>query len=161
MAVKTLRSAGAAVSRPAVNSSIRRSMALARLGINAYAAAMTISEPKANASSGNIIDTLHLDLDDLPDPDVPDRLHHDGGQQQHLPHVLAKEDVHVVRIDEHQRDAEHRGQREQDVASQTAMRRVNTHLPENLESLPHDVRQVLEDLGQVAAGFALDQHRGG
>src|SRR6478735_165253 len=160
MAWKALRSAGGATSRSAVSSSIRRSIALARLGMSAYAAAMTISEPKANASSGNIIDTLHLDFDDLTDPDVPDRLHHDGGQQQHLTHVLAEEDVHVVRVDEHQRDAEHRGQREQDVASHTAMRRINPHLPENLEALTHDVRQVLEDLGQVAARFALDQHGG-
>ena len=53
------------------------------------------------------------------------------------------------------------GSAEQDVASHTAVRRVNPHLPENLEPLAHDVRQVLEDLGQVAAGFALDQHGGG
>mgnify|MGYP003289361431 CR=1 FL=1 len=33
--------------------------------------------------------TLHLDLDDLLDPQVPDRLHHEGAKEHHLPHALA------------------------------------------------------------------------
>jgi hypothetical protein len=34
---------------------------------------------------------------------------------------------------------------------------VGAHLPQDLEALAHDVRQVVEDLGQVAAGLALNR----
>ena len=56
--------------------------------------------------------------------------------------------------------AEERRQREQHVAGHPAVRRVDPHLAQDLEALAHDVREVLENLGQVAAGLALDQHGG-
>src|SRR5439155_3776675 len=49
-----------------------------------------------------------------------------------------------------------RGQREEHVAREAAVRRVHAHLTQNLEALAHHVRQVVENLRQVAAGFALD-----
>ena len=55
---------------------------------------------------------------------------------------------------------EHRRQRQQHVAGEPAVRRVDPHLAENLEALADDVREVLENLGQVAARLALDQDRG-
>ena len=83
---------GASVSREPISSSTRRSIASARRGIERDTLRPRRPPTRtANASSGNIIDTLHLDLDDLPDPDVSDRLHHDRGQQQHLAHALAEE----------------------------------------------------------------------
>ena len=51
-------------------------------------------------------------------------------------------------------------QRQQHVAGQAAVRGVDPHLAQDLEALADDVGEVLENLGQVAAGLALDQHRG-
>ena len=65
----------------------------------------------------------------------------------------------MVRVDEHQRDGESRGQRQQDVAREAAVRRVDADLSQNLEALTHHVREVVENLGEVAAGFTLDRHR--
>ena len=70
---------------------------------------------------------------------------HERGHQQHLPHALAEQHVHVFGIDERQRDAEHGRQREQHVAGQPAVRRVDAHLAQDLEPLAHDVREVLEN----------------
>ena len=52
------------------------------------------------------------------------------------------------------------GSAQQHVAGEAAVRGVHAHLPANLEPLAHDVREVVENLGQVAAGVALDQHGG-
>ena len=80
--------------------------------------------------------------------------------QQHLAHALAEQRVHVVRIDERERNAQHRRQRQQHVAGHAPVRGIDANLPQDLEALAHDVREVLEDLRQVAAGLALDEHRG-
>ena len=55
---------------------------------------------------------------------------------------------------------ERRRQRQQHVAGEAAVRRVHAHLPLDLEPLAHDVREVVENLRQVAAGLALNQHGG-
>ena len=64
---------------------------------------------------------------------------------------------HVLRADERQRHRQRRRQRQQHVAGEPAVRGVDAHLPQNLEALADHVRQVVEDLGQVAAGLALDR----
>src|SRR5688572_26649554 len=135
---------------PTVSSSSRRSMAEARRGISAIAAAVMIRVPKTNASNGRSIVTLHLDFDDLLDPQVPDGLHDERAEEHHLPHALPEQQVHVLGVDERQRDTEHRRQSEQHVAGEPAVRRVNPNLAEDLEALAHDVREVLEDLREVA-----------
>ena len=56
--------------------------------------------------------------------------------------------------------AERRRQRQQHVRREAAVRRVDAHLAQHLEPLADDVREVVENLRQVAAGVALDQHRG-
>src|SRR5829696_6140773 len=90
---------------PTVSSSRRRSIAVARRGIIAIAPAVMIRVPNTNASSGRNIVTLHLDLDDLLDPQEAGGLQRQRAEQHHLPHPLAQEQVHVVGIDERQRDA--------------------------------------------------------
>src|SRR4029079_15180642 len=104
---------------------------------------------------------LHLDLDDLLDPDVPGDLHTNRHHQQDLTYVFTEQHVHVVRVDEHQRDGQGRRQCQQDVSGQPAMRGVDAHLAKYLETLANDVGEVLENLRQVAAGLALNQHRRG
>ena len=61
-------------------------------------------------------------------------------------------------IDERQRNGERRRQREQHVAGEAAVRGVHADLPLDLEPLAHDVREVVENLGEVAAGIPLDEH---
>ena len=82
--------------------------------MNAIAPAVMSNVPKMNASSGrSIVDTLHLDLDDLLDPHVAGGLQAERAEEHHLPHALAEEQVHVLGVDEGQRDAQHRREREQ------------------------------------------------
>src|SRR5688572_11691599 len=121
------------------------------------AAAATMSDPNTNARIGSIL-TLHLDLDDLTDPYVADELHDGRDAEQHLTHALAEEQVHVIRVDERQRDAEEGRKRQEHVAREASVRRVHPDLPQDLEPLAHDVREILENLGQVAAGLPLNQH---
>src|SRR6476660_4264081 len=109
--------------RADASSSRRRSIAPARLGSSANAAAATMIDRKTNTSSGSII-ALYLDLDDLTDPYVADGLHHHGGHQEHLAHALPEQQVHVIGVDEGQRDTQHRGQRQQHVAGHAPVRGV-------------------------------------
>src|SRR3954452_11700368 len=147
--------------RPVVSSSMRRSMAPARLGMRAIAIAAITIEPNTNASKGRNIVTLHLYLDDLLDPQEPDRLHPERTGRQHPAHRLMEEHVHVIGVDERERDPQHRRQREQDVPGEASVRGVDPDLAQDLEALAHDVRELLQDLRQVAAGLPLNQHRGG
>ena len=55
---------------------------------------------------------------------------------------------------------EKRRQRHQHVPGEPAVRGVHAHLPANLEALANDGGEVVEDLRQVAAGLALDEHGG-
>src|SRR5262245_44368377 len=102
-------------------------MAVALEGIREYARAPTSAVPNRNASNGIII-ALYLDLDDLLDPEVADRLHDRGGAEQHVADPFAEEQLHVIGIDERERDGQERGQREQHVAGQPAVRRVDADL---------------------------------
>src|SRR5215203_4975176 len=83
-----------------VSSSRRRSIAVARRGMSAIAPAVITSVPNTNARSGRSIVTLHLDLDDLLDPQVSDGLQAERREQHHLPHLFAEQQVHVLGVDE-------------------------------------------------------------
>src|SRR5687767_12851502 len=83
-----------------ISSSSRRSIADARRGISAIAPPATIRVPKMNARIGRSIVTLHLDLDDLLDPQVANRLHDECAHQHHLADALTEQQIHVLGIDE-------------------------------------------------------------
>src|SRR5262245_24213917 len=138
-----------------VSSSRRASMVEAADGMKAYASAPTSIEPNRNAMRGISI-ALYLDLDDLFDPEIPDRLHDRGGAEEHVADPLAEEQLHVLGVDERQGDGQERRQRQQHVAGQASVRGVDADLAQDLEPLADDVREVLEDLRQVAARLALD-----
>jgi hypothetical protein len=55
---------------------------------------------------------------------------------------------------------EHGWQAHENPAGNPPMRGKNPHLPLHAEAVPHHARQVVENLRQVAAGLALNQHRG-
>ena len=73
------------------------------------------------------------------------------------PIFTREERLHVLGADEHERDGQRRRQAEQHVAGEAAVRGVHAHLPQDLEPLAHHVGEVVEDLGEVAAGLALDR----
>src|SRR6266850_8447079 len=120
-----------------------------------YAIAVTPSVPNANARSGSKVSTLHLYFDDLLDPDPADHLHCDRRGNHHLAHGVLEQQFHVLRVDERQRTGQETWKTQQHVAGEPSVGRVDPHLPLNLESLAHDIREVVEDFRQVAARFAL------
>src|SRR5204863_5653725 len=81
-----------------VTSPSRCSIAEGPAGASTIAAPATTIRPNRNASTAMSIMALDLDLDDLPDPDVANRLHDDGNDEHHLTHVLPEQQVHVVGI---------------------------------------------------------------
>src|SRR5688572_10629162 len=84
---RSLCTVGTAGSEPGTPSSPRRrSMAVLPRSSDIPIAA-TSSEMKRNPIRGSSTVTLHLDLDDLANPDEPDGLHDDGAHHHHLPHL--------------------------------------------------------------------------
>src|SRR5690348_6243838 len=80
----------------------RRSMvAVAPCDID-RATAATSSETKRNPIRGSNRVTLHLDLDDLTNPDEADRLHHERHHQHRLPQFVGEQQMDVVGADEGQ-----------------------------------------------------------
>src|SRR3954447_12041514 len=116
-----MKESSAPLSGVPVTSPSRRSMALA-LGDNAIATPPMSSEAKTNARSGSSSVTLHLDLDDLANPDIPNHLHDDRDHQQLLAHSRLEQQFHVRRIDDLERDAQRRRQRHQHPAGEPAVR---------------------------------------
>ena len=95
---------------------------------------------------GTSITISHLDLDDLSNPHEAYRLENDGADEHHLTHVLLEQHAHVLGADEHQRDRECRRQRQQHVPCHAPVRGVDAHLTEDLEPLPNDMGEVVENL---------------
>jgi hypothetical protein len=122
-----------------------------RPGASAIAAAATSSDAKRTQGAEAAAPRLHLDLDDLTNPEEADRLHHAAHRSASSAPSARETGVHVLGIDERQRNGERCRQREQHVAGEAAVRGVHADLPLDLEALAHDVREVVENLGQVAA----------
>src|SRR5947207_16014634 len=97
-------------------------------GDNTMYAPAIRSEANTKASSGSRIVTLHLDLDDLADPDIANHLHHDRHRQQLLAELFVEEQLHMSGIDDLERHAERRRQRHQHPAREPAMGRVDADL---------------------------------
>src|SRR4029450_6555357 len=117
----------------------RRSASPAFRPLSAYVMPVTINEPNTNARIGRSSVTLHLDLDDLLDPEEPNRLHDEAGDDHNVAHALLEEQVHVLRVDEGEREGEKCRQRHQHVPGEPAVRRVHAHLAADLEPLADDV----------------------
>src|SRR6188472_3605237 len=133
-------------------------MIAAPLGDSTMAAAAMSSETNTNPSSGRKTVTLYLDLDDLANPEIANRLHDDGAHDHHLAHLFLEQQIHVLGIHPRQHHTQRGRECQQYIAGETAVRRVDPDLPQNLESLAHHVCEVVENLRQVAARFSLNQH---
>src|SRR5919201_6481954 len=125
----------------------RRRSIVVEVGESASATPAMSSEAKMNARSGSSSVTLHLDLDDLANPDVANHLHDDRDHQQLLADSRLEEELHMRRIDDLERHAERGGQRHQHPAGEPSVCRVHAHLTQNLEPLADDVCEVVENLG--------------
>src|SRR5687768_16728423 len=77
-------------------------------GARTIATAPMISAMNRNARSGRRIVTLHLDLDDLADPEEADRLQHHGADDHHLSQAFVEQELHLVGRDERQRHRQKR-----------------------------------------------------
>src|SRR5438094_10414822 len=127
-----------------------------RVDSRAYASAVISSDPHTNASTGNKSVTLHLDLHDLLDPEKTNRLHHNRRHDHHLPDLVLEQHLHVLGVDNRQRESQKRGQRQQHVAGEPAVRGVHAYLPADLESLANHRGKIVENLREVAARVALN-----
>src|SRR4029450_117734 len=81
---RSLPAAGIAGSPPGTPSSPRRRSMAVSPRISVIPIAVAGSEMKRRPIRGSRNVTLHLDLDDLFDPDDPDGLHDDGAHHHHL-----------------------------------------------------------------------------
>src|SRR5579884_1132711 len=101
-----------------------------------------------------------LDVYNLANNAVTDELQRDGTAGHDVSDVVFEEELHVLRVGvEHQdRDADgNAGERQPGHAS---MRADGPDLAAELEALTNDVRQLIQDLGEVPAGALLQQHGG-
>src|SRR6185369_3305579 len=122
------------------------------------AATATSADPQTNAKMTSSMG-LHLDLDDLADPEETGGLHDDGASDHHFSQRLGEQQLHLRRRDEGEREGESRRQRQQHESGETSVCCMRSHLTQNLESFADDVGKVVEDLGQVAAAFTLNGDR--
>src|SRR6516164_2353103 len=112
------------------------------------------------ARNRKLIAALHLNADDLADHEISNRLQGDSGDQQEVADGISKQGTDETWVqqqhgsDDDGRHAHQQGHR------QAALCRVYANLALNLESLPDNVGEIVQNLGQVAAGLAL-QHHGG
>src|SRR5882724_8501107 len=104
--------------------------------------------------------SLNLDVDDLPHDQVADRLKTDGGAGHLIAHRILDEKFDIFPIGvEHQERACDRNARQRS-GRDLAVRADGLDPAAQLESLPNQDRQFVQQLGKVAAGAFLQKHGG-
>src|ERR1051325_9931478 len=144
-----------ALSASPITSPRRRSIVVA-LGVNASAPPAISSDTNRNAIKGRNSGTSHLDLHHATNPEVPDDLHHEHALEHQVSQMLAEERRHVFRVDDRQCDRKKRRQAKKHVSGEPPMRRVHANLALDLETLSNDMREIVENLGEVAARVPLN-----
>src|SRR5580765_4999281 len=100
-----------------------------------------------------------LNPDDLANYEIAHRLQDDTDDQHGVPDRIGKQRPDEQRVHEihpHNDDGRHAHQQQH---GEAALRGVDTYLAQDLEALADHVREIIENLGEVAAGLAL-QHYG-
>src|SRR5215472_8588080 len=100
---------------------------------------------------------LHFKVNDLPQNHGTDRLQSPRDSEGYRALRILKQDLHIIGIDNRDRNGHEDGQRNQDAGSQAALRRSDLNLPINPEAITNDARQSVQNLGQIAASFLLDE----
>src|SRR5579872_7371437 len=153
--------AGLSSSCSFVNPSERRREPITDEGANAAAPkANTAVAMVRNSTAASIVSiTSHLDLNDFADQEKADRLQDHAHHNQHVSNRIAEQGLDKVRVHYFHDQHDDRRQCHQQEHREPPLRRVNPHLPLNLEPLAYHVRQIVENFRQVAARLALQHHR--
>src|SRR5437870_605663 len=106
------------------------------------------------------VSTIVSDLnpDDLANHKIAHRLQDDSDDQHGVPDGISEQRLDEQRVHEihaHHDDGRHAHEQQH---GEAALRGVDTHLAQDLEAFANDVRKVVENLGEVAAGLALQHH---
>src|SRR5580658_1042571 len=144
----------------------RRRAPSTELGLNAAApkaktAPTTVTNTTTTKIRGNMNLPAHLNLDpyDFADHKISNCLQRDSGDQQGVSNRVRKQRLNEAGI-EHQHDRNNnRRHAHQKRHRESALGGVDAHLTLDLKALADDVRQIVENFSEVAAGFAL-QHDG-
>src|SRR5215469_6086809 len=100
---------------------------------------------------------LHFKVNDLPQNHGADRLQSPRDSEGYRTLRIFKQDVHIIGINDGDRNSHEDGQRNQDAGSQAALRRADLNLPINPEAITDDARQSVQDFGQITASLLLDE----
>src|SRR5437762_6035563 len=87
-------------------------------------------------------------------------LHHYSAADNVHPVLSRIEWFHEIRVDQVDPEEKEKRKRADDVAREPRLRRLDANLSLNAEAFADRVTDVLQDLGEVAADFALNEHGG-
>ena len=79
---------------------------------------------------------------------------------EHVADRVGEQRPDEARIHDQHGDHDDGGQAHQQHHGQTSLRGVHPHLAHDLETFANHIRKVIENFGQIAAGFALQHDRG-
>src|SRR5579863_2134555 len=114
---------------------------------------------KITMSSKGITGSLNLNTNDLAYHEISNGLQRDSGDEQRVADRIFKQRVDESAIQKQHRANNDRGHPHQQGHGQASLRCVDAHLTLNLETFTDDVGEVVENLRQIAARFALQHHR--
>src|SRR6187401_2246713 len=133
----------------------------------AWVSANCISRPAPSAtvpktatmvmSSSSV--TSVLDVRNPPHDQRADDLQKDRDDDHPDADGIAKQGAEVIGIEQKRCGGQRRWQACEHPAGDAAVRRDDLDLPLDLEAIADDRRKVVEDLGEIATGLALRQHR--
>src|SRR5208337_1190304 len=98
---------------------------------------------------------LEVEIDDLPDPQAADRLADRGHPEQR---GVFQEQAGIRAVHEQHKQKQPRGKAEQDHGLHPPLGGQGLDLAPQLVTLANDMRKLVQELGQVAAGLLLDEH---
>src|SRR5579862_8159757 len=131
---------------------------------------VTMAAPKANTTAATVMKMtivrissgicLHLNPDDLTDHEITDRLQRNAHHDQKVSDGVIKERTHELRAEQIKHQNHDRRHGHQQHHGESSLRSMYFYLTLNLEAFANHVGQIIQDLCQIASGFAL-QHDGG
>jgi hypothetical protein len=101
---------------------------------------------------------FQVDPYDLAHPEHRHDQHHDGEDQHLLPRGVLQQRRQIVRRREPEDAEQDDGHERQDPGREAPLGREGAHAAAEAEAAADHLRDALENLGKVAAGFLLDQH---
>src|ERR1017187_8503922 len=98
-----------------------------------------------------------------PDNSANDKVAHglqsDASDDQGVPQGVGEKRLNEARVDEEHEDHNHGGQSHEQGHGEASLGGVDADLAQDLKAFANDVREVVKNLGEIAAGFELQHHR--